>query len=263
LLVDTSELSSVGVGTRGEGGGADEAASGAPSGSDAEGDAAALDASFDGAAPVLALDTFTRTTQDGLGDAEIGGTWQLGGDPARFSVANGSARIVLPAAGVSSAAALGIETDDAELDLVLATNKLGSGSGLYVSAVVRQVGKDVYRGALIIGADARVAIELARIVSGAEAVLGSRVYFPSIVPGEALRIRIQAMGTSPSRLRLKVWKATGPEPSSWTLQATDSSPSLQATGGVGLNAYLSSTATNAPIAITMDDVLVRPASLVP
>src|SRR5690606_18159292 len=44
------------------------------------------------------------------------------------------------------------------------------------------------------------------------------------------------------------------EPEDWAVSATDSTAKLQAPGGVGLRAYLSGSATNAPIFAMFDDL---------
>ena len=57
---------------------------------------------------------------------------------------------------------------------------------------------------------------------------------------------------------MKVWRADAAEPASWQATATDSSTGLQAAGSVGFRNYLGSSATNAPIVQTVDDLTVRP-----
>lgn len=55
-----------------------------------------------------------------------------------------------------------------------------------------------------------------------------------------LTMRMQALGASPTRLRLKAWVASKDEPSAWAVDVTDSSDArLQQRGSVGVHAYLS------------------------
>jgi len=64
-------------------------------------------------------------------------------------------------------------------------------------------------------------------------------------------------GSGPVSLAASVWKASGTEPSAWQLTTTDSSGSaVIGPGAVGLIAYLSGSATNAPATITYDNLLV-------
>jgi hypothetical protein len=73
-----------------------------------------------------------------------------------------------------------------------------------------------------------------------------------------LNVRLQVTGTSPTTLRLKVWPATAAEPAAWQLTGTDSAAGLQVAGAVGVTAYLSSGATNAPIVLRMSGLSARP-----
>ena len=72
--------------------------------------------------------------------------------------------------------------------------------------------------------------------------------------GGQWQTRLQVTGTNPTTLRARVWKVGGTEPSTWAVTATDSTAGLQTKGSIGLTDYLSSTATNAPIAISYDNL---------
>jgi hypothetical protein len=78
-------------------------------------------------------------------------------------------------------------------------------------------------------------------------------------PGMRLNLRLQVTGTSPTTLRLKVWPATAAEPTGWQLGAVDSTTAMQSAGAVGITAYLSSSATNAPVVVKVSDLSARPA----
>lgn len=62
-------------------------------------------------------------------------------------------------------------------------------------------------------------------------------------------------GVSPTTIRAKAWAAGASEPSAWTVSSTDSTGALQAPGGIGVLTYLSSSATNAPITLSVDDLV--------
>ena len=64
---------------------------------------------------------------------------------------------------------------------------------------------------------------------------------------------MQATGTSPTTVRMKVWKLGTTEPAAWTLTTTDTTANLQAVGSTGISTYLSGSATNAPIVLTVDN----------
>jgi hypothetical protein len=63
------------------------------------------------------------------------------------------------------------------------------------------------------------------------------------------------VGTNPTVLRTRAWRAGTTEPSSWQLIAGDSTAALQGPGGVGLRSYVSSSATT-PVVSDLDDLLV-------
>jgi hypothetical protein len=67
-------------------------------------------------------------------------------------------------------------------------------------------------------------------------------------PGSALQVRIKTWGTGTTQLAATVWAAGTPEPATPTLTRTDSTASLQASGGLAVSAYLSGTATT-PVAV--------------
>ena len=69
-------------------------------------------------------------------------------------------------------------------------------------------------------------------------------------------MRIQVTGTAPTTVRTKVWRVGTAEPATWNLSVTDATANLQAAGSPGFSSYLSSSATNAPIVMSLDDLLV-------
>jgi hypothetical protein len=101
------------------------------------------------------------------------------------------------------------------------------------------------------------------IVNRAQAgeVVLAAVTVPGLTVGPAtvLRVRAQAIGTSPTVVRAKVWRDGDPEPAAWQLSATDSTPVLQAPGTVGIVTYLSGSASNAPVTVIVDDLVAGPA----
>ena len=85
----------------------------------------------------------------------------------------------------------------------------------------------------------------------------------TLAAGEQLAVRVQVQGTSPTTLRARAWKAGGPEPTAWHVTRTDTTAALQAPGGIRFTSYLSSSATNGPVAVRYDDLQVTPAATPP
>jgi hypothetical protein len=262
LAIDTSGLYGGAVQDR-----PDASEDGSTTTSDAAADARDVDreeASAD--VPVLARDAFERVVQAGLGVAEIGGSWTAGGSAssASFSVTGGAARMGILKAGAGMVAKLpSVATDDADLQIVLSSDKLGSGSGLYLTVLGRGSGSNGYQTQLRLDGTGRVNVQLLRQFETVETELARVENVLTLSPNEQVRVRLQVFGRSPTRIRSKVWKAADVEPPSWLAEAADTTPALQMEGFVGVETYLSSSATNAPLTVSLDDLLVRPATRVP
>jgi PKD repeat protein len=208
-------------------------------------------------------DSFARTVSSGLGTADLGGVWSTGGTASNFSVSAGAAALALRTPGTQLSAYLGSTTrNDTDLRLTLAADKVATGGGLYLNVVGRRVSlNNEYFGRVRIDATGSVRISLAAL-KGTSTVttIQPEIALPGITytPNLQLAVRLQVTGTGPSTLRLKVWPASATEPAAWQMSASDTTAALQAPGAVGLTAYLSSSATNAPVVVRMSALTARP-----
>lgn len=102
--------------------------------------------------------------------------------------------------------------------------------------------------------DGRLAVSITRN----SVVIASEVIAPGVTysSNQRINVRVQATGTSPTMIRAKVWPTTGVEPATWLVSTTDNTTSMQTAGNVGLDTLLSSSASNAPITLSIDDLLV-------
>ena len=203
---------------------------------------------------VIATDTFERTVVDGWGQADTGGTWTLTTAASNFAVAGGMGTMKLAASSGPSAYLASTSARDVDLRTTLGFDKAATGGGVYTAAVVRRIGTSDYRLKVrVTGTDTTA--YLARTVGGVETVL-TTASLPGVVVagGGALSMRIQAVGAGTTTLNAKVWPAGTAEPGAWTTTTTDSTAGLQAAGAVGLYAYLSGSATNAPITVSVPDL---------
>jgi len=73
--------------------------------------------------------------------------------------------------------------------------------------------------------------------------------------GDVINLRMQVVGSSPTTIQAKIWKAGTPEPTAWQRSATDATAGLQAAGYVGVSPYYSSSATSA-IVLQLDELTV-------
>ena len=175
----------------------------------------------------------------------------------RFSV-NGSGGVLTLASKsqtrtteLSAASAANI---DATLDVSM--DKIADGGGAHFNYLVRRGADGDYRLKLRFTATGTVSASLAKLVGTTETVLGT-ANLGAYAPNDLLRMRFQLVtGAGDSALKAKVWKAADAEPAAWLLQRNDSQAALQTAGRIAVCGYLTGTATNAPVAFTVDNVKV-------
>ncbi|HWS57868.1 MAG TPA: PKD domain-containing protein, partial [Actinotalea sp.] len=209
----------------------------------------------------FALDTFSRTVVNGLGTAEVGGPWRTTGSTANYSVSNGTGRILLPVPASGPDVSLrAVSATSTDFSLTVSLDKPSTGGGLYVSVGGRRViGVGEYRAMLRMRANGVIALGVARTAGNVETALVTPAVVQGLTyaPNDQLRVRLQVTGTSPTTIRARVWKAGTAEPTTWNASAIDSTGALQVAGSLGINVYLSSSATNAPVVFSLDDLDAR------
>jgi PKD repeat protein len=204
----------------------------------------------------LASDSFGRSVSGGFGTADLGGAWTTTGTAANLSVDGSAAKVSLPTLSAGPGAYLnGVSTTDADVSVALSADKVGTGNGTYVWVAGRRIsGAGEYRARVRLRPSGVVSLQLSRTDSAnAETAIGTEQTISGLTyaAGTILRVRIQAVGTSPTALKAKVWADGGTEPA-WQVTASDSTAALQAAGNVGIRTYLSGSTTNAPITLTLD-----------
>jgi PKD repeat protein len=210
----------------------------------------------------VATDTFGRTVAGGLGTADLGGPWTTVGTAANFSVAPGAGALRLATPATQLSAYLGgVSRTDNDLRLTVTPDKVPTGNGVYLDIAGRRVSNgNEYQANLMLQSGGRLLLGLTAVRSGAETTLAPLAQIPGLTyaAGTALNVRLQVTGTGPTTVRVKVWAAGTTEPTAWQAVASDSTAGLQAAGGVGVAAYLSSSATNAPVTVRLSALGVRP-----
>jgi PKD repeat protein len=208
------------------------------------------------ASTVLASDAFTRAVTGGFGTADKGGLWSVTGGTSNFSVDGGAGQVKLAAAGAGPTAYLGsVASSSATVSASFSLDKVANGGGAYVSLLGRRVSATTdYRVKVVIGSGGAVTASLVAISGSTQTTLQSAAV-PGVTyaAGDVLRVKLQVSGTSPTALAGKVWQAGGAEPASWLLSKTDATSGLQAPGAVGIAPYLSGSATNVPVMVSVDD----------
>jgi len=207
--------------------------------------------------PSVAYDRFRGDSATGWQEAELGGSYSLDGPEAAFSKGDGVGRMDVPSGGPGYGAYLdNVRERDVDAAVTVGSDSAAPGYRQVASLAVRRVSSgSEYRGQLQMS-DAGVYLQLYKVVSGAATALGSAVKVSGVahVVGQRLEVRLQATGANPTTLRMKVWRELSAEPAGWQVQGTDSTTVLQSAGGLGVHALLPSTAANAPVRMTFDNL---------
>lgn len=204
----------------------------------------------------VASDAFQRSATSSWGSADIGGLYGLQGTTVNYSVADGVGKIVVPAGGLTRSGLLNELAQQAvDIRFRVALDKLPAGGACYVYAVARRNSNNEYRPQLVFNANGTVTVQAGMLVGGSETSLGSPVVVPGLTysPGTFIWLRAQIAGADPTTIRVKAWADGQPEPSSWQFEATNSAAALQASGSLGMRAYVSGSVTNTPVTISFDD----------
>jgi PKD repeat protein len=207
----------------------------------------------------VAEDTFGRTRTGSWGTADKGGDWTIVNGATRFSVADGKGKIGLVNPGSGVAARLdGVSVTDADLTFDVSMDKAATGGGNYVTALGRTVvGVGSYGATVRVLDTGAVQVIVLKTIGSTDTNFASKtVSGLTFAAGDTLRVRFQAVGTGSTALKVKVWKGAT-EPEAWTLTASDSTASLQVAGGVGLETYVSGSASNLPVVFSFDNLLLR------
>ena len=212
---------------------------------------------------VIAADAFGRTLASGWGAADTGGTWSSTGSASNLSVGSGVGRL-RTATGTGQTVALGsVSSSGVDVLATIALDKVPTGSGYYTSVLGRRVSTaGDYRAKLRYVSNGTVALSLQRVATnGAETAILPEVTVSglTLAAGDRATMRVQVFGTSPTTVRARVWKQGTTEPTTWQRSVTDSTAGLQVTGSLGVYGYLSGAATNGPITLSVDDLVVNPA----
>ena len=202
------------------------------------------------AADVVAQDGFGRSVSNAWGTADVGGAWTVTGGAAAFSVADGKGQVVLAPSYTRESRLTGVTGTRAVVDVQIASSVDSVGGTTSVTVIGRQVGSNLYSGRLRFEPNGVLRLYLLRN----EVVLGGGSYvLPSTyTAGQAVNVRVSVVGTAPTQLAMKAWVGSS-EPSSWQIQASDSTAELQGAGWVGIRHAVSSASTVPSTTLTYDN----------
>ncbi|MDR6971731.1 PKD domain-containing protein [Leifsonia shinshuensis] len=204
----------------------------------------------------LASDTFERTSASGWGTADLGGAWTGAGSATAYTVGTGAGQIVGAAGSTKTELLNSVTSTNTNTTVQFTTDRTSTGGGIYVSALGRVVGTAEYSARVWFQSNGVVQIQL---LQGSTALKVANVAGLTYTPGTQYQVRLQVFGTSPTTIQARVWKVGTTEPATWQASVTDTTAALQTAGTVGLRAYLSGTATDAPLTTKFDNFAVTPA----
>ena len=195
----------------------------------------------------LALDSFGRTTNNGWGTADPGGNWSVSGAANRFSVSGDTGKQALSLVGTTADSALtSVSSLSTELRASLSWSRTAASGPLYASVIPRRpTGTNDYRCKAVVTSGGLMRLDLVRRVNGIETTLGTAAISGiTQMPNQSYDVACRAVPSGGgSQISGKLWRTGTAEPSGWQVIAMDSTPALQAPGGVGLSSYLSSSST--------------------
>jgi large repetitive protein len=213
---------------------------------------------------VLAKDQFGRTLATGWGTADTGGAYSLTGAASLFGVSGGTGSIRVAAGSTPKVFLNGVSSTDTDLTADVSMDKVANAGSASVYLVARGTATDGYRGRVAIGTNGALTLTVSKAVANTETVVKTgTVPGLTYTAGTVLHLRMQAVGSGSTDLKLKVWKDGTAEPSTWQVTATDTTASLQSAKGVGIMGFLSTSATNSPVTLTIDNLLAQPTGATP
>ena len=206
-------------------------------------------------------DTFSRSETGSWGKADTGQAWTVSGFTSRWSVAAGVGRYAAEAASGTPAVLGDTRATASDVTVTVGADKVPTGSGQFYSVIGRHLdARNGYSAKLKLSADGSVTGYLVQQLDGVSTNLAAGP-LPGVEAGgnSRIRVRVQTDGSDPTTVRLRAWPAGTTEPTGWQLTATDDAAALQAPGSVALHPYLPGSATNAPVLLLADDLVVSSA----
>ncbi|MEA5053119.1 MAG: hypothetical protein VB093_06710, partial [Propionicimonas sp.] len=174
-----------------------------------------------------------------------------------FAVAHGVGSVRFKAGQSSKAILSSVSSSSTDSRVYFALDRKLTGKGRqYVSLIGRDKGSARYELKTRVEKKGKVTIWLVRKADGKSTILAKATPSVTLPNKGTLAIRLQVTGTSPTKLRAKVWNAKRQEPTKWTVRATDKKAKLQSAGAVGLWVYTGPSVSNGPVTVFFDDLYV-------
>ena len=166
------------------------------------------------------------------GTALRGGPWTLPFTPlSDYNMAGGQATINLQAAGTTRMSILAsVSERDIDASVQVSTNKAAVGGNQFAYLILRRKDNgNQYQARIRFATNGAVFVQAGRILNGSEQLFGTEAQVAGLTHSANQRIwlRAQAIGASPTTLRIKAWADGSLEPSAWNYTTTNSEAVLQ------------------------------------
>ena len=170
------------------------------------------------AGDLLALDTFSRTSQSGWRSADDGGRYVYPSGLGGFAVDGraGTLRLAQPGQGRSAQLAQPGHRD-VDVRFRVSMDRAPSGGGVVVAALLRHTADGTeYRARVRVTRSGTVWLSVVRMRHGAATLLGQQVRIDGLraVPGTPIWLRARIRGAAPTQIQVKAW-AAGSCPARW------------------------------------------------
>lgn len=215
---------------------------------------------------VVARDSFQRITAGGWGTADVGGAWTNVGGTSEVST-DGKAGVFAVTTNSERDEYLGSLSvrDQYALYRMKVASIPATGTTQLYTLLRRVDANNYYSATLTINNAGQVSAQINRRLAGTFTTLASDVGTQingsdgdALVANEWFWVRCEAVGASPTTIRVKVWKDGDLEQGFWFTEVTDSSAALQVAAAFGYACYAN---IASPPVMSIDDLTVSDAAL--
>ena len=201
---------------------------------------------------VLASDSFDRTGSWGWGQADTGGAWTVS-SRSRFSVADSRGLIKLDRAGWTTTAGLeSVSSASTRVTTAFTLSEMPTGKGVYTAVQLRSTAAGSYGVKIVTSPSGAVTAHLVAHTGAGEVFLGTAAVPGTWEPGTEIHVDGSAVGTGATALEARVWLGDA-EDQAVSLNAEDSTDGLQEPGKVGVQVYVSASATSTTQVLSFAD----------
>ena len=208
--------------------------------------------------PSFANDQFSRTVSSGWGSADLGGAYTLSGTAADFNVGSGYGTMNLPSSGSTRAAgllAVSGQDFDESFQFKISAYPTSVGMSVYLGLRNDSISNNYYRASINLATNSTASLALNTVLATVATQIGPSFNLGTYAINTLYWIRFQAVGISPTTLRVKFWADGTTEPG-WQIVTTDTAAILQNPGGVSLRAFAGTGQTTANILVSFNQLIV-------